>query len=293
MKAKNLLITAIVAVSLASCTPKIYYYQSYKTTSEGLQQNEKAVAYEDQYCKVSYNLWGEGGNVGFNFYNKTDENIYLNLGECYFILNGNAYDYFKNRIFTSSVGTGASIAAGSTGTKSAGGSASVTGVNYWDMIQTNALYGSISQSIYSVGSVSASKGFSVAYAEERVVCIPSKTSKTFTEYKVTNSPYRDCNLLRFPDKRGGSNETFNKLNSPYVFSNRITYKMGQNENTQKIENEFYVSEIANYYEDDILKGSYTENCGQKNNIKTFYFKTEAPNNFYIKYTKPDFVLWKN
>ncbi|MDD4460047.1 MAG: hypothetical protein PHQ24_09620 [Proteiniphilum sp.] len=41
-----------------------------------------------------------GGNMGFGFFNKTNENIYLNLDECFFVRNDIANDYFLEREFT-------------------------------------------------------------------------------------------------------------------------------------------------------------------------------------------------
>jgi len=57
-----------------------YYIQVYKATpTKELTTNEYSLIYEDNNCKVSYNLWAEGGNIGFSFYNKTDQNIFLNM----------------------------------------------------------------------------------------------------------------------------------------------------------------------------------------------------------------------
>jgi len=50
------------------------------------------LVYEDDQCKVSYNLWSNGGDAGFVFQNKTDQNIYLDLGESFFIINGVAHN---------------------------------------------------------------------------------------------------------------------------------------------------------------------------------------------------------
>ncbi len=65
-----------------------------------MKSNENSLIYEDDNCIVSYNLWAERGDIGFRCYNKTNSNIYVNLEESFFILNGIAHDYFKNRVYS-------------------------------------------------------------------------------------------------------------------------------------------------------------------------------------------------
>jgi hypothetical protein len=100
MKLKFFTIGAL-ATLLTACGGVDTYYQVYKT-SNGLQQKESVLTYEDENCIVTYNLWSDGGNVGFNFENKTDKDIYLDLDKCFFILNGEAYNYFRNRTLAKS-----------------------------------------------------------------------------------------------------------------------------------------------------------------------------------------------
>jgi hypothetical protein len=229
--------------------------------------------YEDENCKVSYNLWKKGGNIGFQFFNKTGKNIYLNLEESFFILNGVSYNYYKSRVFTSSKSSGASTAGGVTATKS------VTGLNSSDLIQTNKI------SATNTVGIMASSGFSVSYNEEKIVCIPSKTSKIISEYNINESLFTDCDLFKYPNKKQIKSKTFSIEQSPLVFSNRIAYAIGQADNLIKLENVFYVSEIANYPESEMYEFKYDEYCGQKSMTRTRYFKNVAPDMFYIKYNK--------
>jgi hypothetical protein len=253
MKTKNILLSTIVVGLLTSCSPSIlYYYQLYKTSNEGLKKNEKTITYEDEYCQVSYDLWGDGGKIGFHFYNKTDQNIYLNLDESFFILNGNAFDYYKNRSFTNSSGSGTNL-------------------------QTT------SWPYYSSMGFIDSKGYSVTINEEKVVCVPSKTSKIISEYTINQTPYRDCDLLRFPDRKQTAYKSFNKSNSPYVFSNRIVYRIGQNDTNRTVVNEFYVTEISNLTEEKVMVYDYKTPCGEETWKKSYFFKRVAPDMFYIKY----------
>lgn len=269
----SLFFTAVITVFLTSCATK-YYYQVYKAvpTDKSISVDNELI-YEDDNCKISYDLWQEGGNIGFHFYNKTNTNIYLNLDESFFVLNGIAYDYYKDRVFTSSA------SSGSTTSKSTSSSKSVTGINFLDLLQTNKI-----QASNSVG-VMTSSGYSISYNEEKVICIPSMTSKIITEYNINKSLYRDCDLFKYPTKKQINSKYFTKSESPIVFSNRITYTVGLSDKQIKFENEFYISEISNYPENEITELKYKVFCGQESSTIISSFKDVSPDKFYIKYTK--------
>jgi len=281
MKTKiKLIFTAIIAVLLTSCAPTSFY-QVYKATpSDKMVIKENLLIYEDENCKVSYNLWNEGGNIGFRFYNNTDKNIFLNLDESFFVLNGIAYDYYRNRVFTNSTSSGATTSLAATASKS------VTGINYLDLLQTNRI-----QATNSVGLIT-SKGYSISYNEEKTICIPSKTSKVIAEYNINESLYRDCDLFKYPTKKQIKSKNFSKTESPLVFSNRIVYAIGQKDNLIKFENEFYVTEISNYPASEMYESKYDKFCGQKSMEMTKYFKNDSADKFYIKYSKRQ-DLWKH
>lgn len=262
MKTKmNLIFTGIILVFLTSCATTSYY-QVYKAVpSDKMTNMDNYLVYEDDNCTISYNFWDEGGNIGFRFHNKTDKNIYLNLEESFFVHNGIAYDYFKNRVFTDSKSSGATTA------QSAKESKSFTGLV-------------------------ASSGYSTAYNENNVIRIPSKTAKLITEYNINESLYRDCDLFKYPTKKQVTSKSFSKSDSPIVFSNRIAYKVGQSGNQIQFENEFYVAEISNYPGSELIESKYDEFCDQKSITKIEYFKDVSPDKFYIKYTKGQ-DTWKH
>jgi len=279
MKVNYFFLVVLFLFGLTSCVPT--YFQVYRAVPyDNLAIKKNAMVYEDDNCKVFYNLWNEGGNIGFVFYNKTDQNIYLNLEESFYIHNGLAYDYYKNRIFSSSISSETSSLIGTTTSKS------VTGVNYSDLLQTNSY---IATNTLDVVNIS---GYTVSYKEENIVCIPSQTSKIIAEYNINKSLIRDCELFKYPKKKQIYTTIYSKYSSPLVFSNRIAYTLGQSENLIKFENEFYVREITNYPENEMFEFKYDEFCGQKSKYKTEYFKYVSPDKFYIEYTKgTDF--WKH
>lgn len=273
MTNKNLLFIVIVAFAFTSCKSS-FYYQVYKTeASQGMIDKGNKIAYEDENCIVSYNLWEDGGNMGFIFTNKTNKDIFLNLEQSYFILNDISYNYYQDRVFTSAVSSGVSKS------NSATSSRSMVGLNYLNLFQANKA--SISN---NVGIVSSS-GSSISYNEQKIVCIPSNTSKIINEYNITTSLIRDCNLLRYPSRNKIRTIHFSKNESPLVFSNRITYALEDSSKFIKFENEFYVTEITNYPEKELIEKKYDEFCGEKNVEKVGYFKNTSPYKFFIKYTK--------
>lgn len=280
MKTRNFLLVVSVTLLMTSCFPTTYF-QVYKTepTDKSILKDNLLV-YEDDNCKVLYDFWSDNGDIGFRFFNKTDMTIYLNLEESFFILNGIAYDYYQNRTFTNSKNTGA------TSLSAFGGSKSVTGINYFDLLQTNKLF-----TTSSLG-ISSSEGYSVARIEEKIVSIPSNTSKIISEYSINSSIYRDCDLYKYPTKNQIKSKSFTKSTSPLVFSNRLVYRIEKNENPIKFVNEFYVTEITNYSESAITERKYEEYCDQKNTISTLFFKDVSPENFYLKYTK-GLDIWKH
>ncbi|MEO8932788.1 MAG: hypothetical protein ABI295_00655 [Xanthomarina sp.] len=281
MKTKmKLIFIAIIVIFLTSCGTTSFY-QVYKTVpSNGIVNEDNYLVYEDDNCKISYNLWDDGGDVGFIFYNKTDEKIFLNLDDSFFVLNGVAYDYFKNRVFSHL------SSSGITNSNTAISSKSITGINYSNLLQTNKTENTSSTNLIT------SSGYSVSYNEEKKLSIPSKTSKIITEYNINEFLYRDCDLFKYPTKKQVKTKNFSKNESPIVFSNRIAYTVENSDKTVKFNNDFYVSEISNYPESVLIESKFIEFCGQKNTISKKYFKNVSPDKFYVKYVKGS-DIWKH
>lgn len=249
------------------------YYQIYKAVPvDDIKLKDDFLVYENEDCQISYNMWADGGNMGFVMYNKTTEDIHLKLDECFYVLNGFAYNYFQNRVFTTSKATSSST------TFSKDKSTSVSGFNYNDLIQTNKI--EVSK---STGNILTS-ATSVSYNEEKDICIPPKTSKVITEYSISKKLYRDCDLFRFPTATQIKTLTFDRKNSPIVFSNIITYTMGQAQLKERIKNEFFVKEITNYPDSKVVESKRENFCGQKGYDDVKRFKITSPDMFYLNYS---------
>jgi len=271
MKTRKLLYAISIVLLMTSCA-KTSFYQVYnvKPIEESITNTDE-LFFEDENCKISYDLWKNGGNIGFNFHNKTDNNIYVKLNESNFILNGFAYDYFKNRTFTTSESKSASTSNTSTG------SVALTGINIYNNIQTNQVKSS------SSANISSSAGYAVSIKEDSLICIPSNTTKRVSEYSINNKLIRNCDLFKYPRRKKIKTKSYTAEKSPIVFSNRITYEI--NGNSKLVENDFFVSEITNYPESEFFESKYDEYCGQKSSVKTKYYKFYDIDKFYIKYSK--------
>jgi hypothetical protein len=273
MKPVKILLYSVLLLIIYSCGSTSYFQVFKATPSNKLIVNDNALFFEDENCKVSYNLWSQGGNIGFQFYNKTDNNMYLHLDESFFILNGFSYNYYGNRTYTE---TNSSAAANSSEVSL---SSSVTGINQSDLIQNNRV------SLSDATAVFRSSGTAVSYSEEKIICIPAKTTKIVSEYLINKSFIRDCELTKYPTKGNEKIKSYTKEQSPFTFSNRLAYSTGKNMNLIKFENEFYVSEISNHPESDIIETEYDKICGRKGTRLKKYFKKAPVNQFYVMYKK--------
>lgn len=269
------IITSILFIQ--SCATSTEFYQVYTTVaSEKIQRQNNRLVYEDELCKIEYDLWENGGNIGFTFYNKSTEKVYLNMEESFFIRNGIAHNYYKNRIFTNSSSKGYINTFGVANSKS------VSGFNYLNLFQTN------NRTYIGTTGISNSNEESVGIQEEKIVCIPPRTAKIINEYSVNTVPYRHCNLYMFPNIKDTSAAKFNLVNSPLVFSNRISYSLKKDSDFKEIEHSFYVSEIKNFPEEIIIDKKYDEYCGVKesettNDVPIKIIKGASPFKFYIRY----------
>ena len=77
--------------------------------------------------------------------------------------------------------------------------------------------------------------------------------------------------------------TFDKSNSPFVFSNLISFKIKGD--TTRIENKFYINEITNYQESKVFNEVELNKCGKRYETPKKVFKDSLPDRFYVRYTK--------
>jgi len=243
---KRILLLATFAL-LSSCATN-EFYQIYKTkpVSSASQGN----MYENAECRISYDFWGKGGDAGFTIYNKTSEPLTVNMDKSFYIVNGNAYDYYQARTFTNATS------------------------------ETKAAYASTYLYKLNMASSSAvSSGHSTAYVERPEVTIPAKSSKSFREYKINLLYFAHCDLAKFPKKRQIKSVHFASSDSPFTFSNSITYQV--NGKMMTTVHDFYVHEITNLPSREEVKKVRMEKCDRT--VSGWRHMNESKENFYIEY----------
>jgi hypothetical protein len=254
MRIKFLLLLTII---LTSCASK-NYYQVYKANAEKGKPEANGIVFEDDNCRVVYNLWKDGGDIGFGIQNKTSKDLTLDLTKTFFVINGIAYEYFQNRVFSKS---SIFLAASST---------------------YSTPYSRYRNTITSVGGTSSSS-HGTSYAEKPKLTIPPMTMVLVSEFNITEYRYINCDLRKFPSKKEIKTLRFEKENSPFIFNNLITYSTATD--TIRLENNFYISEITNLPESSVIKNIDTTACGTLLLSPIKVFTVSAPDKFYFKYSK--------
>ena len=262
---KKVLSALIGAAFMASCSSSSYVQVVDMKGSVPVENSN--FTYSDNACKITYNLWSNGGDAGFRVENLTDQVIYINLANSFFIENGTAHDYFRNRTY----GKGSAVTNG----KSAAKSASAYGI--W--VLTNLL-GTASVSVSE--SEASSSSSNVTTEEKEIVAIPPHASKRFSEYSIAGDVIQDCAVKLFPKKKAPQSVTFTEGNSPIRFTKYITYKVGEEGESKVVTQDFYVSGFTNYnYKDVVGK----EKAGCKSQVTIDYNKYAHATKYYITYGK--------
>lgn len=65
---KKAVLFAAIGLCMASC--KGYYYQVYDVSSNNTKMQDNSLVYENEDCKVLYNLWSNNGKLRFAILNK-------------------------------------------------------------------------------------------------------------------------------------------------------------------------------------------------------------------------------
>ena len=259
MKKLFILAAVIFAVlSFQSCGTYYEYIQllSTKPVQENapITQTNGGVLYEDEDCAIFYRFWDERGNPGFEFYNKTDKIIYIDLSKTFFIKNGTAYDYFQQQTITNTQSSSASTSEyfklSATHSYSPSISQYYSG-NFGYTPTASSLTTNVTTTTINSTSQTSTSAFysSISTTNNPILLIPPKSSKFICNFYITESEIVDCNLKYYPEQSSKIEYTIE--NSPIIFGNYITFKVGENSQYRNIKNEFYVSEISNYAKQEV------------------------------------------
>lgn len=304
---KKLFILSIAAMMLCSCA-QVYTFVQVFETKPAAQSNIKTerggMLYEDDQCIIYYSFWAKGGDASFAVYNKTDKIMYIDLSKSFFIRNGIANDYYKERAWsetkTNMVGvqTEQSVAFAANRAISSGVSATYVGnfgslpLSSSEPILTSAnaqmtdTYGVLRSTAYT-NAFTTSTSSTLGVKEQKIVAIPPHTSKIVTEYAINHLLILNCDLDRYPEDQASI--TYDASNSPLTFSNYITYRLGDNEKENVVKNEFYISKITNYAQPSLYQFVERKNkpCQNMTDDVSKDYKDKYPVEVYDKVYKFD------
>ncbi len=304
---------------MTSCSSVYHYLQVVKvqptvetskftTTSNGFD-------YRNGDLIMNYLLWSENGQTLFYIYNISNEIMYIDLANSFFIKNGFAYNYYAEQTYSKTISSNvintSSASYGKLLTASSSTSATVSNTylglfgtlpsTFYDPITSSASVSASRTTSASVLantsnslSVATGEATSVTIKEQRVLAIPPMSGKYINAFQITNAHILDCDLINYPSDK--SSITYSTENSPIHFANYITYKIGENSENKTLRHEFYISEITNYVKHNITiyekrqkqcdaVMTPTENQHKKNSIDVYdaYISVPTDGCFYNTY----------
>ena len=266
---KKILLTMCVAVSaLTSCSDSVWY-QVYDVKSSDVIKENNVFKFENEDCRITYNMWSDGGNVSYLVYNKTDRNLFLVMPKSFFIVNGVANDYYSESTYlntvTSSMASSAQVSIGG-------------------FINNRLWYPTAVSRGYSVsGGVASSRG--VETKEPRLICVPPASSKFIRGFNICDKVYKDCEEVRFNYPKKTSPEVhYTEATTPLSFRNLIAYTFDDDEkDIHYLDHSFWMSSLQNYSYKSAVSKEKVEECESNQATKQKMFTMAAPDKFYNRY----------
>lgn len=272
MKIKQTLSLVLACLALISCSKTVY--QVYEVQSPDLMMKNNSLVFENEDCKISYNLWAKEGSMAFIFENKTGEDIFVDMSRSFFIKNGEAFDYYKNRSYETSVYEGIDLGLSAARTY-------ISPEGYWpDRYDVPPL-------LSVKNSAVAKTGFStsVRVQEPEYVCVPANTYKVMGVYMIYPKLVITCDTEKDNPKKEVTLEVYNENNTPLRLMNRLAYSFEEGSSSPSfIDNHFWLSSVKNY-----SRKAAVENKKEKVGCTTMtqrvsFFKIGGPNQFYVPFS---------
>lgn len=258
---------------LLSCAEK-NYYQVYDVMSDDVSMTNGVFAYDNADCRITYNMWSEGGNVSYMVQNKTDKNLYISMPKSFFILNGVANDYYSETTYSRAVTNSTHLSAARQ--VSVGGF--ISNGFAWYPAHIARVYGA---------SVGTSTTESITTRESPQICVPPYSAKLIFGFNISDHIYKDCDNYRFNyPSRTSRIIKYSQNNTPIKFRNRIAYSFDEESKDVKyVEHSFWMSNLQNYSSKAALEKLKIEECETNAKTKTRSFTMSSPNKFYNTYSK--------
>lgn len=257
-----ILMMAAVGCLAVGCS-KTTYYQVYQTNPYKTSQCELKdgkLCHDAGNCMVRYNFFDENGDAGFWFTNNTDSVVYVNLAETFFILNGNANDYYQARGWTTTKSSTITISKKEKGKKKS---------------KTENTEGT------STSEMKASQ-----VTERAVVMIPPHSTKYFSEFRIATREMELCGIKDTPKRSKPLGLSFTEDNTPLTFGNYVTYTIGAKGKKNHISDNFFVSEIINVNGAAMFESVRAiDACGKESGEKVERIRYSTPDRFYVTYKR--------
>lgn len=209
----------ILLILFSSCSSSVLLLE---TQSNDLTWEDEVYAYEDDFVRITYDLWGEHGDIVFTVLNKSDKPLYVDWSKSSFIKGQQSFKYWRDVSYAS---------------------ASFEGVSYDSWLFSNIDLKRIKGRVYTVES----KPVKVSFIEPGTIVsrrfspIEEDYAHDFdedyyTEEKCNSMPSRKVKIYT---------ETFDEANSPVKFRNFLTFAFDQSFSSEfSIDTEFYVGKVS-------------------------------------------------
>lgn len=291
-------IALVFCVSLSSCTKT--YYQICEVKSTELNSDNGFYLYTDSVCSVFYDFWCKGGNPGFLVANNTDKFIYVDLENSFYIRNGIANDYFLDctvtvtKTFGSinssfSLSSSQSIYVSSSGSQSAYAHSSGSQSTYFHSLGSQSAYASTSGAIFGNQHFTyRERSKSVTTEAKSLIPIPPRSGKFFSKFNIQNFKFASCDFDITPKRHHSPKLEFSMDDSPIVFSNYITLRIGEDKLIHSFQNDFYIGSVTVYHRKDAFI-KLPECPGEKRKME--FWRDSSPQKYYIEYSQKP-ILYK-
>ena len=253
---------ALAGLILVGCS-KTTYYQVFQTKAVDpkCEVKDGRINHEAKNVTVQYNFFAEEGEAGFWLTNNTDSVIYVDLSETFFVINGNANDYYQARQWTTTKSSTIAISKQERKNKK-------------------------QKTSESMESSSQTSTKASTFGERCMIMVPPHATKYFSEYHINSNTFQLCGVRETPKKSKPEGVSFTEENTPLVFSNFITYTVGCKGKKQHVDDQFYISEIINVHGDAMFETVREKDaCGKETGEKAQKIRYSTPDRFYLIYKK--------
>jgi len=245
MKSFNQFFGLLSLLFLLSCSSGsvIQLYKMKGVGEEISENNDKNIlCFENDTLKICYSFWSNYGKIYFEIFNKTDNDIYVDLSRSNLILDSKRIPYWENVVTTSENGIYRNRNSS------------------YLFPNTNTVIGSSSTIVNSTKTT---------YIPEKIIFLPSKTLFTFEKkVRLANFDFvADFDLVNPTyngNKVSGYTQIFSFETTPQIFKSILAYSFNEDlKPLLKVDNSFFIEEIETapkkFYDDFLLSDSWPGN----------------------------------